>query len=92
MIMMITIIIIMMMMVMMMMIALKDAISRFFAISSLRRELSPIRTLKWPVRNRVQITCNTPGVHHVQHVMCHVVSRDSSATKVKLTEFKLQFV
>ena len=40
--------------------------SRFLTISSLRRELSPTRTLKWPGRNRVQnhvrrralITCN----------------------------------
>ena len=28
----------------------------FFRISSLRRELSPKRTLKWPGPNRVQIT------------------------------------
>ena len=33
--------------------------SRFFTISSQRREPSPTRTLKWPGRNRVQITCNT---------------------------------
>ena len=32
--------------------------SRFLTISSLRREPSPTRTLKWPGRNRVQITCN----------------------------------
>ena len=32
--------------------------SRFFTISSLRREPSPTCTLKWPRRNRVQITCN----------------------------------
>ena len=39
-------------------IALKGAIPYFFTISSLRRELSLTRTLKWPERNRVQITCN----------------------------------
>ena len=32
---------------------------RFFTISSLHREPSPAHTLKWPRRNRVQITCNT---------------------------------
>ena len=32
---------------------------RFVTISSLHCELSPTRTLKWPGRNRVRITCNT---------------------------------
>ena len=45
--------------------------SRFFTISSQRRELSPTRTLKWPGRNRVQITCNTSSAYHVQ-VSCYV--------------------
>ena len=45
--------------------------SRFFTISSQRRELSPTRTLKWPGRNRVQITCNTSSADHVQ-VSCYV--------------------
>ena len=53
--------------------------SRFFTISSLRRELSPTRTLKRPLRNRVQITCNTSSAYHVQHAVCHLVRRDSSA-------------
>ena len=44
---------------------------RFFTISSLRHELSSTRTLKWPWRNRVQITCNTSGAHRVQHVVLH---------------------
>ena len=57
--------------------------SRLLTISSLRRELSPTRTLKWPGRNRVQITCNTSGDDHVQHVM---VRRDSSAIKFGRTE------
>ena len=43
--------------------------SRFLTISSLRRELSPTRTLKWRGRNRVQITCNTSSTYHVQHVL-----------------------
>ena len=45
--------------------------SRCFTISSQRRELSPIRTLKWPGCNRVQITCNTSNAYHVQ-VSCYV--------------------
>ena len=35
-----------------------------YTISSLRRELSPTRTLKQPLRIRVQIVCNTSGAHH----------------------------
>ena len=53
----------------------------FFTISSLHRELSPTRTLKWPGRNRVQSTCNTSSVYHVQLVVYHLVERDSSAIK-----------
>ena len=45
--------------------------SRFFTISSQRRELSPTRTLQWPGRSRVQITCNTSNAYHVQ-VSCYV--------------------
>ena len=45
--------------------------SRFSTISSQRRELSPARTLKWPRHNRVQITCNTSSVYHVQ-VSCYM--------------------
>ena len=45
--------------------------SRFFTISSQRRELSPTRTLKWPRRNRVQITCNTSSADDVQ-VTCYL--------------------
>ena len=45
--------------------------SRLFTISSQRRNLSPTRTLKWPGRNRVQITCNTLSAYHVQ-VSCYV--------------------
>ena len=45
--------------------------SRFFTISSQRRELSPTRTLKWPGRSRVQITCDTSSAYQVQ-VSCYV--------------------
>ena len=44
-------------------------------------QLSPTHTLMWPGCNCMQITCNTLSVYHVQHVMCHVVQLDSSATK-----------
>ena len=63
------------------MLALKSAIRDFYTISSLRRELSPTRTLKRPWRNRVQITCNTRGAHCVQHVVCHEVRWDRSGIK-----------
>ena len=52
-------------------------------ISSLRFELSPTRTLKRPERNSVQITCNTASAYHVQHIVCHVVRRDSSAINLE---------
>ena len=55
--------------------------SRFFAIPSLHCELSPTHTLKGPGRNRVQITCSTQSACHVQHAVCHLVGRDSSAIK-----------
>ena len=62
--------------------------SRFFTISSQRRELSPTRTLKWPGRNRVQITCSTWSAYPVQvsYVTCHLVRRDSSAIKFDRVE------
>ena len=43
--------------------------SRCFTISL--RLVSPTRTLKWPRRNRVQITCNTSNAYHVQ-VSCYL--------------------
>ena len=49
--------------------------------SSLRRELSPTRTLKWPGRSDVRITCHISSAYHVQYVVCHMVRRDSSASK-----------
>ena len=42
-------------------------------------------TLKWPGSNRVEITCNTLGAYHVQHV-CHVVQSGSSAIKFDRVE------
>ena len=37
-------------------------------------------------RNHVQITCNTSGSHHMQHVVCHMVRRDSPAIKFEIVE------
>ena len=45
--------------------------SRLLTISSQCHEPSPTRTLKWPGRNRVQITCNTSSAYYVQ-VSCYV--------------------
>ena len=63
--------------------------SRFFTISSQRRELSPTRTLKWPGRNRVEITCNATHLALFTcncHVTCHLVRSDSSAIKFDRVE------
>ena len=58
----------MMIIIIVIIIAFKGAIRDFFffTISSLRREPSPTRTLKWPGRDLVQITCNTSSAYHVQ--------------------------
>ena len=53
---------------------------------SLRRELSPTRTHKWPGYNHVQITCNTSSAYHMQPAVCHLVWRDSSAIKFDRVE------
>ena len=37
-------------------------------------------------RNRVQITCNTSSGHRVQHAVCHVARRDSSAIEFDTVE------
>ena len=50
----------------------------FFTISSLRCELSPARLLKWPGRNRVNITCRTSGAYHLQHDEYHAIQKDSA--------------
>ena len=62
--------------------------SRFFTISSQCRELSPTRTLKWPRRNRVQITCNTSSAYHVQHVVLCATWYEGTAQLLSLTELK----
>ena len=69
-------------------IAFKGAIRDFFTISSQRRELSPTRTLKWPRRNRVQITCNTLSAYHMQHVVLRATWYEGTAELLSLTELK----
>ena len=63
----------------------------FFTISSLRHELSTTHMLKWPGHSHMQITCNTLNAYHVQHVMCHVVRRDSTAIKFDRLEIAIIF-
>ena len=60
--------------------AYKSTIQQFF-VSSQRSKLSQTCTLKWRGCNHMQIMCNTSSPYYVQHVMCHVVLRDSSASK-----------
>ena len=62
--------------------------SRFFTISSLRRELSPTSTLKWPRSNRVQITCNISSAYHVPYVVLCAAWYEETAQLLSLTEFK----
>ena len=64
--------------------------TRFLTISSLRRALSSTRTLKWPGRNREQITCNVSSAYHVLCAVCHLVRRDSSA--IKFDRVKIVFI
>ena len=59
--------------------ALKGAIRDVFAVSSMRRELSPIRALKWPVQH---IECLSSATC----VTCHVLRRESSAIKFDRAE------
>ena len=63
----------MMMMIVIIIIAVKDA------ISSLRSEPFPTRTLKWYGRSRVQITCSTSSTYHVQHVVLRVTWYERTA-------------
>ena len=60
----------------------------FLKISSMRRKLSPTRTLKRPGRNRVQITCNTSSAYHEQHVVLRSTWYEGTAQLLCLTEFK----
>ena len=62
--------------------------SRFFTISSQRCELTPTRTLKWPRRNRVQITCNISSAYHMQHVVLHATWYEGKAQLLSVTELK----
>ena len=55
---------------------------------SFRSEPSPTRTLKWPGRYRVQITCNTWSAYHVQHVVLRATRYEGTAELLSLTEFK----
>ena len=77
----------MMMMMMMMMIAFKGAVGDFLQSLHCAANQQILLLLKWPRRNRVQITCNTPSAYHVQRVVCHLVRRDSSAFKFDRIEF-----
>ena len=61
---------------------------RFFAISSLRCASSPIRMLKWPGLNCVQITCNTLSAYHMQHVVLGATWYEGTAQLFSLTELK----
>ena len=61
----------------------------FFIIFSQRRELSPTSTLKWPRRNRAQITCNTSSAYHAQHVVLRATWYEGTAQLLSLTELKL---
>ena len=63
--------------------------SRFFTISSLRREPSPTRTLKWPGPNCVQITYDKLSADHVQHVVLRAMWYEGTAQLLSLTELKL---
>ena len=66
--------------------------SRFFTISSQRRELSPTRTLKWSRRNRVQITCNTSSAYHVQHAMFRATWYEGTAQLFKFDRVEIAFI
>ena len=82
---------IMMMIIMMIIIiliaALRGAIIEMLTISSLRRELSPTRTLKWPWHNCVQLPCNTSGAYRVHNMSCKTWY-EGTAQLLSLTELK----
>ena len=60
---------------------MRGAIRDFFQPSY--REANSLQHVRssGPVRNRVQVTCNTSSAFHVQPAVCHLVRRDSSAIK-----------
>ena len=62
---------------------------RFFTVSSLPRELSHTCTLKWPGRNRVQITCKHRAV-----ITCNMSCAswyEGAARLLSWTDFKYHF-
>ena len=59
---------------------------RFVTIRSLRHKLSQTRRFKWPGHGCVQTTYDTTGTYHVQHAVCHMVGRNSSAVKFDRAE------
>ena len=65
--------------------------SRFFTISSQRREQSPTCTLKWPGRSRAQIMCNTSNAYHVQHVL-RATWYAGTAQLLSLTRVEIAFI
>ena len=73
-------------------IAFKGAIQDFFTVCSQGHELSPTRTLKWPWRNRVQITCNTSSAYHMQRVMLRATWYEGTAQLLNLTELIIAFI
>ena len=75
--MMVMMVMMMTMMMMMMMIIIKIIITMM---------MMRILTLKRPGRNRVQITCNTSSAFYLEHIVCYVLRRDSSAIKFDRVE------
>ena len=71
--------------------SIKRRDSRYFIISSLRHHLSQKSTFKWPGRYSVQIMCNASSAYDMQHIVCHVVQRDSSAIKFDRVEITFAF-
>ena len=72
-------------------ITFKGANQNSFTISSLRRELSPTRTLEWPGCIRVQSTFSTSSAYHVQHVVLRAMWYEGTAQLLNLTEFEIAF-
>ena len=51
--------------------------------------LVPTRTLRKKRHSGVQMAWNTADVYHVQHVVCHMVGRDSSVIQLDRAEIAL---
>ena len=65
-------------------VALTGAVRDIYNLLTAPQTVSSV--LKWPGRNRVEITCNTSSAYHAQHVVSHVVQRDSSAIQFDRVE------